>query len=38
MWSNWWGWLEGEDQSFDVFTDKEKEVLTLPLEGEWHEW
>lgn len=31
-WSNTYGWC---DETFDTFTDEERETLNLPLEGEW---
>jgi hypothetical protein len=31
-WSNEWGWCE---DTFDTFSDEEKETLNLPLGGRW---
>ena len=31
-WSITWGWCS---ETFDTFTDCEKEKLNLPIDGEW---
>lgn len=33
LWSNAWGWTDGDD--FDVFTFDQKEDFDLPVEGKW---
>ena len=33
LWSNAWGWTDGDD--FDVFSFDEKEDFQLPVEGKW---
>jgi hypothetical protein len=33
LWSNAWGWTDGDD--FDVFSSDEKEQFHLPVEGQW---
>jgi hypothetical protein len=33
-WSNSWGWCS---DSYETFSDTEKETLSLPIEGEWIE-
>lgn len=34
-WSNDSGWVEGEE--FDLFSETEKQTVTLPMGGEWRE-
>lgn len=31
-WSNTYGWC---DETFDTFTQEERETLNLPIDGEW---
>jgi hypothetical protein len=33
LWSNAWGWTDGDD--FDVFTFEERAEFDLPIEGKW---
>ena len=33
LWSNAWGWTDGDD--FDVFSFDEKEDFDLPMKGKW---
>jgi len=33
LWTNAWGWTDGDD--FDVFTFEEKEEFNLPIDGKW---
>jgi len=32
-WSNDFGWVENDD--FDIFTQTERDTLSLPVDGEW---
>lgn len=32
-WSNEFGWVDNE--SYDLFTQDERDTLNLPIEGEW---
>lgn len=32
-WSNTHGWVD--DESYDLFTESEKEEMNLPMEGRW---
>lgn len=32
-WSNEFGWVD--TQTFDIFTEEEKQTISLPIEGEW---
>ena len=34
-WDNQWGWMDGEEDTFTLFTEFEKEVFNLPIDGEW---
>jgi len=34
-WSNWFGWVK---ESFDLYTQREKENNDLPMDGEWKEF
>jgi hypothetical protein len=36
LWSNEFGWIDEMNQA-DKFTEKEKELLHLPIEGQWIE-
>lgn len=36
LWSNEFGWVDEMNQA-DKFTEKEKESLHLPIEGQWIE-
>lgn len=33
VWSNKEGWIDSDD--YDTFDDKERETLSLPIEGVW---
>ena len=37
-WSNFWGWVGDEEESFTLFTDEEKEKFDLPIDGRWHKF
>jgi hypothetical protein len=34
-WDNQWGWVSGEEDTFTLFTEEEKEVFNLPIGGRW---
>jgi hypothetical protein len=34
-WSNEYGWLDDRSDQYDLFTDDEKQVLNLPIDGQW---
>jgi hypothetical protein len=38
LWSNDFGWVSQESNSFDVFSFQEMQSLNLPIEGTWVEW